>query len=210
MKALITGGSRGIGFAIANKLAQNGICLILVARDGKQLEKARKELAKKTDVEIVNGDIRNKETLALIKGKKFDILINNAGVLEYGPLQSYKEKDIDNMIETNLSSLIKLSKIALKKANIIINISSGAGKVGYPNMSVYCATKFGVIGFTEALACETDKKIYAVCPQDTNTRMWEQISTSQATFMPEDVANVVWKIIKESDTLKSGSIIDVT
>ncbi len=209
MKALITGGNRGIGLAIARKLSEEGFSLIIVGRNMEELEAAKQELSEKTDVTAIKMDLRNDSELRRVSELDFDILINNAGVLHYGPLEDMSDGQIDEMVQVNLTSLMKLSKYSAAKVKMIINISSGAGKTGYGNMAAYCATKFGVIGFTESLAKETDCRVFAVCPQDTQTAMWEKVSDSPANYQPEDVAEVVFNTIRNNEKIRSGSAIDV-
>ena len=215
MKALITGGNRGIGLAIARKLAENKVELILTGRNAETLETAKKELSEKvkTDAFVcdVSDDQAIKELMEKIEG--FDILVNNAGVLEYRELADNSVEEIDYMINVNLRGLIVFTKAAIGKMRkgVIINIASGAGKTGYPKMAVYCATKFGVIGFTESLAMELDNiKVFSVCPGDTQTDMWASNFDSPATYQPEDVAEAVWNVIKNSDKIRSSSAIDVS
>ncbi|MBN1169807.1 SDR family oxidoreductase [Candidatus Micrarchaeota archaeon] len=215
MKALITGGGRGIGLAIARKFAENGIDLIIIGRNAKTLETARKELGKKVNVQSfvcdVSDDSQIKELMEKADG--FDILVNNAGVLGYREFADSPAEEIDYMLDINLRGLMMFTKAAIPKMKkgVIINIASGAGKSGYPKMAVYCATKFGVIGFTESLAMELkDIKVFSVCPSDTQTEMWSSRFERPATYQPEDVAGVVWKVFENADTIRPGSAIDVT
>jgi len=217
MRAVVTGGNRGIGLAIARKLADKGIDLILVGKNRKTLESVKKELSEKVDVSVFACDVGNdKEIKRLFKNKKikgFDILVNNAGVAYYEPLSEMDERKIDEIIDVNLRGLIKFTKAAIPKMKkgIIINISSGAGKTGYSNFAVYCATKFGVIGFTESLAGELDNiKVFAVCPGGTQTDMWESLFPGEhASYRPEDVADTVMHVIENSKRIRPGAAIDV-
>ena len=215
MKALITGGNRGIGLAIARKFAENGIELIIIGRDPESLGKAEKELSEKVKTKAFVCDVSDDRAIGNLMEKTdgFDILVNNAGVLEYKDVVDTSVKEIDNMLDVNLRGLIIFTKAAIPKMGkgTIINIASGAGKTGYPKMAVYCATKFGVIGFTESLAMELDDiRVFSVCPADTQTRMWSSRFERPATYQPEDVAEVVWKVIKDRDKIRPGSAIDVS
>lgn len=215
MRALITGGNRGIGLAIARKFAEKGIDLILIGRNSKTLDSAKKELSGKVDVSVFKCDVSDdKEIKKLFKKiNGFDILVNNAGVAYYESLSEMDEKKIDETIDVNLRGLIKFTKHALKKMRkgIIINISSGAGKSGYADMAVYCATKFGVIGFTESLAGELNNiKVFAVCPGGTQTDMWKSMFPGQrAAYQPGDVADTVMHVIENSSKIMPGTAVDV-
>jgi 3-oxoacyl-[acyl-carrier protein] reductase len=146
---------------------------------------------------------------------KLDILINNAGVAYYKNLDENTEEEIDKMIDVNLRGLIKTTKelIPLMNKGLLINISSGAGKQGFPGLAVYCATKFAVIGFTEALAGELEGKgirAYTVCPGDTQTDMWDGLfGGTPANYQPEDVAIEVIDLIKNNKDVQPGEAIDV-
>jgi short-subunit dehydrogenase len=104
---------------------------------------------------------------------QIDILINNAGRLEYGPLEEMTFEQIDSLIETNLTGLIKLTKECLPYIRTsIINVSSVLGQQGHRRLSLYSASKFGVRGFTQALAGErSDLRVYVVNPSLTATQM---------------------------------------
>ena len=137
---------------------------------------------------------------------KIDVLINNAGIAVWKPLQEQNLADIENQLSTNLEGLIKMTWACLPYINdIIINIASGAGQTGFAELAPYCATKFGVRGFTQALAQEISKpKIYAVNPDMTKTRM-----SSFRGRPAEEVAQVVLNMVKGKYRKSSGSDINV-
>jgi short-subunit dehydrogenase len=221
MLALVTGGNRGIGLAIASILAAQGMDLIITGRNEKTLDSTKKKLEKDgitawafvCDV----SDDEQVENLAseVAKIGKPDILINNAAVAYYKNFEENSDVEIDEMIDVNLRGLIKMTQamIPLMDKGLIINISSGAGKTAYAGLAVYCATKFGVIGFTEALAEELEKKgirAYCICPGDTQTDMWESIMPGRpATYSPKDVAAEVLHLIKNNEKIRPGKAIDV-
>ncbi len=224
MLALVTGGNRGIGCAIAHKLAENGIDLIIVGCNKKRLNDAAANL-KKLGVIVypIQCDISKPKNIKKLLEQvaeigDIDILVNNAGVAFYSDLVKSSPKEIDRMIDVNLRGMIKMTKAFLpqmmkKDESIIINIASGAGKTGYPGLATYCATKFGVIGFTEALAQEMEESgvhVYAICPGDTQTEMWESLFPGEpATYLPEDVAIEVMHVIKNINKITPGKAIDV-
>lgn len=151
-------------------------------KDEKEAEKTEKKCNELgfRDVLFVKIDVRDSDSI--LKGvkqiiKKFgkiDVLINNAGVITWEGLLEQSDEEIEDQIRTNLEGLIKVTKYCLPYiADKIINISSGAGKTGYATLTTYCASKFGVRGFTQALADELKVriKVYSVNPGSTATRM---------------------------------------
>jgi NAD(P)-dependent dehydrogenase (short-subunit alcohol dehydrogenase family) len=224
MLALVTGGARGIGFAIAKKLAENGYDVVITGRDRKRLDDARRKLEKTgaraysfecdvTDRRHVEGVVEK-----VWKIGPLDVLVNNAGVAFNRELLGNSDDEIERMIDTNLKGVIDCTRTFLprmveRRKGIIINISSGAGKYGFPGLAVYSATKFAVIGFTEALAREVERRgvrVFAICPGDTDTDMWRSLYPGQkATYVPEDVAIEVMELVKNADRVKPGSAIDV-
>ncbi len=221
MLALVTGGDRGIGYAIAKKLAENGYDVVLAALDRKRLKKAASDFEKlgvKAHWFVCDvTDDRQIKKLAKDVSRigKLDLLINNAGVAYNKDFMENSQEEIDEMLAVNLRGLINCTKelLPLMKKGTIINISSGAGKYGFPGLAVYCATKFGVIGFTESLAREMSGKgirVYAICPGATQTDMWDALYPgSRATYVPEDVAVEVMELIKNSKKIEPGRAIDV-
>jgi 3-oxoacyl-[acyl-carrier protein] reductase/meso-butanediol dehydrogenase/(S,S)-butanediol dehydrogenase/diacetyl reductase len=167
---LITGGSRGMGKKIAQHFLENGYHIIIAARNKYELDFPEDRCL------FVQTDVRDPASLdqavaAAIKWKgQLNVLINNAGYSAWKPLAEIDEAFWDDMINTNLKGVLFGSKAAaavMKAGDTIINISSLAGKRGSANNSVYCASKFGVNGITQALAKELGAKgirVNAVCP----------------------------------------------
>ena len=223
MLALVTGGDRGIGFAIAEKLVQNGYDIMIAARDEKKLDEAKKKLAKSGKVSAFQCDVTDRKQIkklvsAVEKIGPLGLLVNNAGVAYRNEVLENKDEEIDEMIDVNFRGLVDCTKAFLpsmiKRENgIIINISSGSGKTGYPELAVYCGTKFAVIGFTEALAGEVEGKgvrVYAVCPRSTESDMWNSLYPGhEAKHVPEDVAIEVMELLKGIDHIEVGKAIDV-
>jgi len=210
MHVLITGGSNGIGRATALEFAKNRHHVALTYLDDEEnaILTARKclELGAKAAM-IVPLDVRNDASIKAALAKvlqKFNTvgtLINNAGVAVWKPLKDQTAEEVENQLRTNLEGLIKMTKACLPHAKSIVNVSSGAGKTGYADLSIYCATKFGIRGFTQALAEEhPDLNIVCVNPGMTATRM-----TGFTGIPPETVA----KIIYEASLGKHGQDVDV-
>ena len=182
MKALITGASSGIGLDMARYLATKKFELILVARSKEKLEEIQEQLP--TKVTIIVADLsdeqRVKELYAMTKKEKIDILINNAGLGEFGPLtETDLNKDLE-LIETNIKAVHILTKLFAKEMenretdSYILNVASSAAFQPGPLMSTYYATKSYVYQLTEALFYEEKKKktkvhVSVLCPGPVET-----------------------------------------
>ena len=164
--ALITGGSRGVGLATALRLSRLGAAVVLVARDPTRLAEACREVEQGGGRALgVAADVADAEAMgrAVERAERelggLDVLVNNAGIGRYGPVESFAPDDWRRVIETNLTGAFVATRSALpairrRGGGHVVAISSGAGKQGYPNMSAYCASKFGLQGFMAALAAE--------------------------------------------------------
>ncbi len=168
--ALITGASSGIGLATAAWLAREGANLILVARRNDKLEALKNEildLFPTVDIKLIVADISKGNFVSLLENSNalnVDILINNAGLAsgkDY--VINMKDEDLTEMIQTNVTSLIRISSAVSKKmvqngTGHIINLGSIAGHYTYEGGSIYCATKFAVRAFSESLRQELHDK----------------------------------------------------
>jgi NADP-dependent 3-hydroxy acid dehydrogenase YdfG len=207
--ALITGAGRGLGQQIALAFARAGADIVGTARNKAQLEDTTKEIkalgrrALPVVTDVTQEDqVRAVANQALKEFGQVDILVNNAGMSVYGPFVEQKAADWRAMIETNLMGTIFCTHAILpsmleRGQGLIINISSVAGIHGLPNEAVYCASKHGVKGFTDALAIELKDKGIRVCgiyPGGMNTPFWD-IQTYHGdrsrTMDPAKVAEMV-------------------
>ena len=167
--AFISGASSGIGKAVAEKLAQMGVNLILCARRAEVLAELKAQLEKEHAVEVITlaFDVRNYQEVAKNiqslpeKWRQIDILINNAGLaIGLQHLYTYAIEDIDQMIDTNIKGFTYIANsviplmIATDKVGTIVNVGSVAGEIAYPNGSIYCATKFAVRALSDAQKAE--------------------------------------------------------
>lgn len=199
---LITGSSLGIGKETAFKFAGEN-CKVIVTyfkdkNEGLAVAKKCSELGA-SDVLFLqlnimdNLSIKNCVKKIIKKFKQIDFLVNNAGIVVWKRLKEQTFEDIENQVRTNLEGLIKVTRECLpyiKEA--IINISSGAGKSAYGGLSTYCATKFGVRGFTQSIAQELKEiNVFSVNPGQTATRMNNFTGTP-----PEKVADIILKAAK--------------
>jgi 3-oxoacyl-[acyl-carrier protein] reductase len=164
--AIITGGSRGIGSAIAALLAEHGAAVVVSGRDAVRLDRAVLELQERgASVHGVAADAAKREDVdRLMEATKerfgrLDILVNNAGITRDGLLIRMKDDDWDRVMETNLRGAFLTTRAASKlmvrqRSGRIINIASTAGAMGNAGQANYSAAKAGLIGFTKAAARE--------------------------------------------------------
>ena len=165
--ALVTGGSRGIGFAIAHALVAEGVQVAVTGRDAAHLSAARPKLeaAGPSGVETLQADVRNYDEVSRAIGATvarfggLDILINNAGVGIFGNVASMTPEQWSEVIDTNLTGVFHACHAALphmrrRGGGFIINISSLAGKNPFADGAAYCASKSGLNAFSEALMQE--------------------------------------------------------
>jgi NAD(P)-dependent dehydrogenase (short-subunit alcohol dehydrogenase family) len=218
--ALVTGGSSGIGLAIARVLAEEGYGLTVSARRPEKLEAAADELrADGHDVHSYAANVMHEaEILGLITAHKerfgrLDVLVNNAGLGVGAPMGEIDTKKLDMQLGINLRSYVIATREALpllreagaehRKA-LIVNTASIAGKAGQPWISVYSATKFGVVGFSEATEKEvgTDGvQVTALCPGFVDTAMTEWVRgqvEQEAMIRPEDIGEAVRMLLLTS------------
>lgn len=188
--ALITGASAGIGREFARQLAGRATSLVLVARRGQRLEELRVELANRAPALNVHVRVVDLAERSQIDGLTdwlaqskidIDLLINNAGLGDYGPVAT-SDPDRDNrMIQVNIAALTLLTRnllppmIAVKRGTIL-NVSSSAGFLPIPGMGIYAATKAYVNSFSEALRIElrgSGVSVTALCPGPVRTEFGE-------------------------------------
>ena len=177
--ALVTGGGKGIGLAIAAAFSAQGIAVSIVGREQAALEaavsqgKARAAIvADVTDVASVQAAVKEAERQAPI-----DILVNNAGGVETGPFRRLDDAVFERQLMLNLMGTVRMTRavlagMAARGFGRIINIASTAGLKGYAYVTAYVAAKHAVIGFTRALALEMAKQgvtVNALCPGYTDT-----------------------------------------
>jgi short-subunit dehydrogenase len=164
--ALITGCSSGIGYETALMLARNGFHTFATMRNTKKLD-SLEEIIKKERLGLsireldVNDDRSIENTINCVKkeANRIDVLINNAGYGLVGFFEDLTLDEIRNQFEVNFFGVLNITKkiipiMRLQKSGIIINVSSGAGQVGFPGISAYVSTKFAIEGFSESLMYE--------------------------------------------------------
>jgi NAD(P)-dependent dehydrogenase (short-subunit alcohol dehydrogenase family) len=187
--ALVTGASSGQGRAFSLALAKAGASVFLVARREKELHEAVNEIAEAggdaayhvADVRVVPA-LYDLVDVALARFKKLDILVNNAGLGYRAPLEDLKRAQIAEMIETDLAAAIYLTQAALPALaravpSDIVNIASIAGLESFPEGTVYCAAKAGLVAFSRALAQEVQPsgiRVTTLCAGSIDTPFFDR------------------------------------
>ncbi len=212
--ALVTGASRGIGLAIARKLAGMGVRLSISARNEQRLRQAAEEIGRGRTVATVRADVTRPEDIAQLVAKTesslgpIDILVNNAGIGVFGPVQNASERDWDAVLDTNLKAAFLLSKAVApgmiqRKSGHIINIASLAGKNAFAGGAIYCASKWGLLGLTQCMAEDLRShgiRVSAICPGSVNTEFSLPHGKKDTSKMlqPDDVAHAVETILTQA------------
>lgn len=219
--ALITGATSGIGRAIAERFAENGIQLVICGRRQERLDEMKMELGQKTKIHTLNFDVRDKDLVSTSINSlpndfsEIDILINNAGNahgLDF--IDEGSVDDWDNMIDINVKGLLYVSKAIIpkmvaKKNGHIINIGSIAGKEVYPKGNVYCASKYAVDAINQGMRMDLNAhgiRVGAINPGLVETEFsdvrfkgdTDRAATVYKGFkplMPEDVADIVYFVV---------------
>ena len=208
--ALVTGGSKGIGLAIARGLAESGVRVAVAARGREGVERAAAELG--GGAIGIAADVRLREDCGRAVAEaasafgRLDILINNAGVGAFGPVADMDPDDWDRVIETNLNGVFYCTHAVIPHLRAagggwIINIGSLAGKYAAPGRSAYNATKFGLIGFTEALMQEVRHdgiRVSCIMPGSVATDFRSRGSEDEEAWMiqPADIAGIVLDLLR--------------
>ena len=234
--AIVTGGTRGIGRAIALKLADQGANIVINYRNSDKEAEELKAILEEKGVKVltVKCDISNFEDSKNLMDKckevfgKIDILVNNAGITKDTLIMRMKEEDFDNVIDVNLKGTFNCAKhasaIMLKQRfGKIINMTSVVGIAGNAGQVNYAASKSGVIGLTKSLAKELGSRgitVNAVAPGFINTDMTASLSEKvkeeaskniplKRLGDPEDVANLVGFLASDAANYITGQVINV-
>jgi len=234
--ALVTGGYRGIGKAIALKLASMGADVIIndIAEADVAKETLEELRAFGVTAEAIQANVSSEEEVkkladsVLERFGKLDILINNAGITRDGLLVKMKEADWDLVLDVNLKGVFLCSKAFIRKmmaarSGSIVNITSVVGIIGNAGQANYCASKAGVIGFTKSLAKEVGVKgvrVNAVAPGFIESAMTDKLSDEvKKNYMAgiplrrygstEEVAEVVAFLCEDRSKYMTGQIISV-
>jgi 3-oxoacyl-[acyl-carrier protein] reductase len=211
--ALITGGSQGIGFAVARRLGRMGARVAICARHGDRLDRASGELAAEgleamgvaADVGRAT-DVTNLLQEVAARFGPVDILVNNAGIGIFGTFYGCSEEEWDAVLNTNLKSAFLLSRAVAPEMirrgrGQIVNIASLAGKNAFAKGGLYCASKWGLMGLTSCMAEDLRAhgiRVSVVCPGSVATDFSPHAGRDPATLLEaDDVAHAVAMLVTE-------------
>ena len=212
---LITGGSRGLGLVLAREFAREGARLVLCARDGDELNRARVDLESRgAEVFTHKCDVINRSDvmeLAASIHDRFegvDVLVNNAGVIQMGPLEVMTHEDFEKAMNAHFWGPLNvmmavLPRMRARKSGRIVNISSIGGKVSVPHLVPYCASKFALVGLSKGMRTELLKdgvSVTTVCPGLMRTG-----SPRNAGFKGKHREEYAWFSISDATPLLSVS-----
>ncbi|HHW7579558.1 TPA: 3-oxoacyl-ACP reductase FabG [Mannheimia haemolytica] len=229
--ALVTGATRGIGKAIAEELVAKGYIVVGTATSEKGAESISAYLGENGKGLVLN--VANAESIeSVLKQIKetfgdVDVLVNNAGITRDGLLMRMKDEDWFDIIQTNLTSVYRLSKAVLrpmmKKGGRIITIGSVVGSMGNPGQTNYCAAKAGLVGFSKSLAKEVASRgitVNVVAPGFIATDMTDELNEEQRNAIlsqipagelgsPQDIAKAVAFLASDDARYINGETLHV-
>lgn len=228
--AIITGGSRGIGYEIALALAKKKVNIVICSRNQEGVESAVAGL-KQIHTEIlgikcnvaIGQDVESLVKQTLDRFGSIDILINNAGVLLVKKIMDTSEEEWNRVVDANLKGAFLCSKAVLphmiaNNSGTIINVACGAGRVGFENLSAYCASKFGMMGLTQSLAWEAANyniRVMSICPGETATDMQKEADpeyynqNKQTMLQPRYIAERIKYLIYDDIEYVNGHSEDI-
>ncbi|MFP3125986.1 3-ketoacyl-ACP reductase [Ectobacillus funiculus] len=215
-KAIVTGAGKGIGRALAVALAKEGVHVGLIARTAADLESLSHDLIHTYGIQVSIGlaDISQRHEVEAAVNKitqelgTIDILINNAGIAQFGLLAEMSPEDWECIMQVNVMGTYYVTRTVLplmmeQNSGNIINISSTAGERGFATGSAYCASKFAVLGLTESLMQEVRKqniRVVALTPSTVNTDLARnlglKLGDQEYMMQPEDVAELALATLK--------------
>jgi 3-oxoacyl-[acyl-carrier protein] reductase len=222
--AVVTGGGRGIGAAIATRLAAMGATTVIAGRTMKHLQQTASNIAKSAaSCEPMTCDVTDLKSVevfaaaVLNKFKQVDILVNNAGIGGFGgPLHKLPPGDWDAIMNTNLRGVFYCTRafapaMIEHKGGHIVNISSIASKNALPNGAAYSASKWGLNGLSYSVAEELrghNIRVSVVCPGSTDTELSPHAGKDANKMLkPEDVAHVVAMLVTQSPQSFASEIV---
>lgn len=235
--AFITGASRGIGKAIAEKFAENDYNIVInYVSDKTDLKKLEADIKKDNDIEVLMikcnvTDFKACEEVtkkAIEKFGRIDVLVNNAGITKDGLLLKMKEEDFDSVINVNLKGTFNMTKQVIpymmkQRSGKIVNIASVVGVAGNAGQANYAASKAGIIGFTKSVAKELSSRnilANAVAPgfimTDMTNILSDKVKENIESQIPlkkmgtsKEVANAVYFLAGEENTYITGQVLNV-
>lgn len=233
--AIITGSGRGIGKETAIQLAEHVANVVICSRTQSEINSVVKEIKNVNNNQVnvlglrcdvsVSSDVNFLVQSAANKfgSETIDILVNNAGVAFDKKLLDTTEVEWDQTINTNLKGAFLFTKAILpymikRRSGTIINVNSGAGKVGFSDLSSYCASKFGLAGLAESLALEVEMysiRVMTIFLGEVATRMWQAYDYSyyeknkNKMLSPQNVAVKIIEMIVNVKKYKNGDSVEM-
>ncbi len=221
---LITGGSSGIGLAIAQRFAKDGGSVCLAARSLGRLDAAVDTLDSGSESIVVSADVTTAAGAAravshtVDRFGRIDVLVNAAGIAYFTSIDQTTEEQWDATLDGNLKSMFQMCKEAVPRMldaghGDIVNIASIAGHQGFDASTAYCASKHGVIGFSKALAVEVRRKglrVITVTPGAVDTPLWDQAGGEldrSKMLSPHDVAEAAHGALTFSSTAAQDEVL---
>ena len=222
---VITGGSKGIGKAIAFGLAAAGAKIVLAARTSETLEQVAVDLRESgAEALAVPTDVTDAIAVERLIQKtldayqSLDILVNNAGIGRFGPVIDFTPSDWDTVINSNLRAIYLCTQSVLPQmltqgSGQIINVLSIAAKVPFEASSAYCAAKAGALAFTKVLASEVRRqniRVTAVLPGSVHTPFWDEIPQHpdfEQMLKPEHVADTVVSVCQQPSGMVTEEVV---
>ena len=215
--AIVTGGSSGIGFAIARMLRDEGYDLTLVSRTAEKIERAAAELG----ATPIAADVSDPDACARVvaehheRAGRLDMLVNSAGKGIAGSVETMPVKHFDMQLGVNLRGMFVLTQAAIpllrETRGWIVNMSSITGTIPSPGLAAYAAAKAGIISLTRSLNAELDAdgvRAIAICPAFVDTPMaeWSGVAKSEM-IQPEDMAEIVRLCLRLSAHARISQIV---
>jgi NAD(P)-dependent dehydrogenase (short-subunit alcohol dehydrogenase family) len=235
--AIVTGAGRGLGWAIAERLARDGASIVIADMDGVSAQAKTEAIRQmKREALPVQMDVTRRADVARMVSqttsqfKRIDILVNNAGILgPYSPVMDYPEEDWDRVIAVHLKGTFLCSKAVLpimkaQGSGKVVNLASVAGKEGNANMAPYSAAKAGIMSLTKTLGKEMapyNVYVNCVCPALIETDMAKDMTPEQRALLtskiplgrlgrPEEVAAVVKFLVSDEASFVTGQCYDIS
>ncbi|MGQ0793092.1 MAG: SDR family oxidoreductase [Deltaproteobacteria bacterium] len=220
--AVITGAGKGIGREVAINFAKEGVTVAICARNYESVKSLEREirqmgggaLALACDVGADADAQRFIDEAASITGR-IDVLVNNAGIARVGRVGDFPSEAWEEVIRTNLTGAFFITKRALgfmSRGSHIFNLGSNASKIGFPNWAAYCASKFGMLGFTNSLREEVRAegiKVTAVLAGPTDTPLWDDVAGNWdrgQMMKPQDIASMIISVWKQPPSALTDEI----
>lgn len=219
---LVTGGSRGIGYAAAEAFLRQGARVAICAQDEARLAKALETLGEIGEVAGWPADVAQRPAMeylvrsTLERFGSIDVLVNNAARLAVANFAEQDWTSIDRIIDVNVKGVLYATRAVLphmlaRGSGCVINISSSLGTFGMPRAAVYSASKFALVGFTEALAGEVKEagiRVFGMTLSMAATDMQEQFSGYRQGMPPEIVAEEILLLAGANPPIRPGTCLD--